>query len=91
MKRTAVPLSILAAALMFSAWPAAAYVGPGAGLSLLGALWAVVAAVGMSLMFIVLWPVRRLMRRRRAAPQQTTERQEPRVVTASREVGGNSD
>jgi hypothetical protein len=33
----------------------------------LGALWAVIAAVGMSIMFVVLWPVRRLMRRRRTA------------------------
>lgn len=41
-----------------------AYVGPGAGLSLLGALWALIAAVGTALAFVVAWPVRQLLRRR---------------------------
>lgn len=44
-----------------------AYVGPGAGLSLLGALWALVAAIGTAVVFVVAWPVRRLLRRRGAA------------------------
>lgn len=46
---------------------ALAYVGPGAGLSLLGALWALVAAVATALIFVVAWPVRRMLRQRRAA------------------------
>lgn len=59
----------LLTALAFLAAPelALAYVGPGAGLSLLGALWALLAAVGMALAFILLWPLRRMLRRRRAA------------------------
>ena len=60
--------SLLIATLAFLvAWPAAAYVGPGAGLSLLGALWAVVAAIGLALLFVVIWPVRRLLKRRNVA------------------------
>lgn len=43
-----------------------AYVGPGAGLSTLGALWGVLLAVVASVGFILFWPVRRLVRRRRA-------------------------
>ena len=43
---------------------AEAYVGPGAGLSLLGALGALLVAVGTAVMFVVAWPIRRLMRRR---------------------------
>lgn len=88
MKRMILP--VLSFCLLFGAWPAAAYVGPGAGLSLLGALWAVIAAIGMSIMFVVLWPVRRLMRRhhRREASQQTTPA-EPSSVMASRKVGGS--
>ncbi|WP_157019493.1 hypothetical protein [Mesorhizobium xinjiangense] len=43
-----------------------AYVGPGAGLSLLGALWALVAAIATALIFVLAWPIRRMMRRRRA-------------------------
>lgn len=52
-----------------------AYVGPGAGLSLLGALWALVAAVGLALFFVVAWPVRKLLRRKRenAGTRQTAE------------------
>lgn len=45
---------------------AAAYVGPGAGLSLLGALWALLIALGTALAFIVAWPLRKMLRRRRA-------------------------
>lgn len=46
--------------------PAEAYVGPGAGLSLMGALWGLVIAVVASLGFIVLWPLRRFVLRRRS-------------------------
>lgn len=44
-----------------------AYVGPGAGLSLLTALWGVVAAVAVALGFVLMWPIRRLLRRRSSA------------------------
>lgn len=57
----------LAMTLMLVPFAAAqAYVGPGAGLSLLGALWGVIAAIGAALLFVVLWPIRRMMRRRKA-------------------------
>lgn len=45
---------------------AQAYVGPGAGLSLLGALWALLIALGTALLFVVAWPLRKMIRRRRA-------------------------
>jgi hypothetical protein len=48
-----------------AATPAAAYVGPGAGLSLLGALWGVVIAIGAAVGFIILWPLRRYLRKNR--------------------------
>ena len=57
--RTSLVLGTLLAAV-----PAAAYVGPGAGLSLLGALWAVVATIAAALFFLLMWPLRRLIRRR---------------------------
>lgn len=44
---------------------AQAYVGPGAGLSLVAAFWAVLVAIGTVVVFTLTWPVRRLMRRRR--------------------------
>lgn len=45
-----------------------AYVGPGAGLSLLTALWGLVVAIGVAVFFLIMWPIRR-MRRRKAANQ----------------------
>lgn len=48
--------------------PAAAYVGPGAGLSLVGAFWGLAVAVLAALGFIILWPLRRLFRRNRPRP-----------------------
>ncbi|MFO1128809.1 MAG: hypothetical protein U1E66_10330 [Rhodospirillales bacterium] len=46
-----------------SASPAAAYVGPGAGITMLGALWAVIAAVFLALGGLIAWPLRRILRR----------------------------
>lgn len=64
---------------------ALAYVGPGAGLSLLGALWGLLAAVGAALAFVIFWPLRQLRKRtreKRAAAEahqesQATQQQAP--------------
>lgn len=56
-----------ALALMAITAPASAYVGPGAGLSLLGGLWAFIVAVFGALFFVVAWPVRKMMRQRKQA------------------------
>lgn len=66
---------LIAAACSLAAGPAAAYVGPGAGLSLVGALWALIAALFAAISFVLLWPIRRALRRRRA--QQLQEAAEP--------------
>jgi hypothetical protein len=50
---------ISAFALLLTAASASAYVGPGAGISVLGSLLAIVA--------IVMWPIRKMMKRRKAA------------------------
>ena len=64
-------LAIGAATLTFAAFPALAYVGPGAGLTLLGALWGLILAVVMSVAFVLFWPLRRLLRRnKRICPPQ---------------------
>jgi hypothetical protein len=46
---------------------AAAYMGPGAGLGMLGSLVAVVAAVALAVLGLVLLPVRMILKRRRKA------------------------
>jgi predicted lipid-binding transport protein (Tim44 family) len=67
--------TILAAALTVGVTlPAAAYIGPGAGLSLLGAFWGLLVAIAAALGFVIMWPIRRLFRRNRTkqpAPAQT--------------------
>jgi membrane protein implicated in regulation of membrane protease activity len=74
-RKCSVLAALAAAGLAFGASPALAYIGPGAGLSLLGALWGVIAAVAAALLFLLIWPLRRLMRRQRPATQRTaTER-----------------
>jgi hypothetical protein len=65
--RRAALLAISTSAAALAASPALAYVGPGAGLTLLGALWGLVVAVVLSLGFILMWPLRRLMRRNKRA------------------------
>lgn len=49
---------------------AVAYVGPGAGLSLLGALWGLLLAIGAALAFLILWPLRRIRQRARVSKDE---------------------
>lgn len=46
------------------------YIGPGAGLGLLGALIGLLLAVAGALFFVVLWPVRILLRRAKGSAAQ---------------------
>jgi hypothetical protein len=50
---------------------AAAYMGPGAGLGMLGSLVAVIAAVALAALALVLLPVRMILKRQRK-PKATT-------------------
>lgn len=52
--------------LTFIASPASAYVGPGAGISVLGSLLGILATIFVAFGAILFWPVRKLMRRRQA-------------------------
>ncbi len=64
--------SLLAASLfclaVAAATPAQAYIGPGAGITMLGALWGVVVAVALALGAVLFWPIRVLLRRARRRP-----------------------
>jgi hypothetical protein len=73
----AVLLAACASAVALAASPASAYVGPGAGLTLLGALWGLIAAVVVSVGFILLWPLRRLMRRNKPAVSEVADEDDP--------------
>ncbi len=53
--------------LLFLIVPATAfaYIGPGAGVSFLGSLWAVLAGIVIALVAILAWPIRYFVRRLR--------------------------
>jgi len=59
---------IVTAALGFPA-----YVGPGGGISALGAVLAIVAAVLLAILGFVWYPVKRLLRMRRRSSEQSED------------------
>lgn len=71
MKRPVLLLVLFA--MLFAAEPAAAYMGPGAGLGMIGSLLAVVGVGLVALFGLVVLPVRLLMKRLRKAPAARTE------------------
>ena len=66
-RRTMFLVAGMAAFVCLASPPAAAYVGPGAGIALFGALWAVILAVVFAFAGILIWPVRAFLRRRKGA------------------------
>jgi hypothetical protein len=46
--------------------PALAYIGPGAGISVLGSLLSILATIVVAIGAIIFWPVRKYMKRRKA-------------------------
>ncbi|MBC7103352.1 MAG: hypothetical protein H5U13_09060 [Parvibaculum sp.] len=72
-----ISLMILVAVAGYAA-PAAAYVGPGAGLSVVSALIGVLLAVGAAIVFVIGWPIRRMLRRRKLAATRRLAQQETR-------------
>lgn len=68
-----VAVAALAAMTFKPAW---AYVGPGAGLSMLGAFWTLLTAICAAIGFLILRPVRHFLRRLKpaGAPVQESSR-----------------
>jgi len=52
--------------LTLSASPATAYIGPGAGISVLGSLLGILATIFVAIGVILFWPIKKLMKRRKA-------------------------
>lgn len=77
---------ILAAiALTTIAAPASAYIGPGAGLSALGSLLALLAAILLGIIGFVWYPIRRLLKRK----PNTEEAREKTDTDADRRLDSN--
>jgi len=79
---------ILLVACVVTPLAAEAYVGPGAGLSLLSALWGLLAAVGAAFLFLIMWPIRRMRRRKRDAQ---AARENPTSVAHGQSPPHNKD
>lgn len=82
-------LSLLATAAATPAW---AYIGPGAGLSLLGAFGALIVAILAAVGFLVLWPLRRMRRQKAqaAARQREAASQHSESGQREHEVGNRA-
>ncbi len=65
-------MMLLTLAFISIAYPAAAYIGPGAGLGAIGVLLGIVLSVFLAVFAVVWYPVKRLMRRRRTAKTQAS-------------------
>ncbi len=63
--RFAFSLLLLALSFSVTAVPAQAYVGPGAGIGMIGSLLAVVAVVGLAIFSLILLPFRMIMKSRK--------------------------
>jgi len=67
----------IAIAVLVVPTPAAAYVGPGAGLSALGSLLALLAAVVVAIIGFLWYPIKRLLGKRRAPATQADSAPNP--------------
>ena len=56
---------ILIMIILVSSESAHAYIGPGAGVTMLGALWGVILAIVFAVGGLLIWPIRALMHRRK--------------------------
>lgn len=72
-----IALTVLSAFVAGPATPAAAYIGPGAGLGAIGTAIAVLLAILLLLAGFVWYPLRRLLRKRR---KDTTKAGQSRTV-----------
>ena len=50
-----------------------AYVGPGAGIGLVGALGGLIIAVIIAVAILLIWPIRMMLRKKKAAAKQEPE------------------
>lgn len=71
-------------ALSLAAGPAAAYIGPGAGISFVGAVLTTIAGILLALLAILAWPVRKLIKRMRGKQPGAGETESPETGQQAR-------
>jgi len=63
---------VLSILLLIASADALAYIGPGAGISFLGSLWAVIVGIVLAIMAVLAWPMRILWRKLRGRDKSRT-------------------
>lgn len=67
--KTAIPFVVALALLVGFGQDAVAYIGPGAGLSMVGAVWGLLVAIVAAFGFLLFWPIRKMFKRTPAAAE----------------------
>ena len=73
MRRSLMPIIMAASVGALWSAPALAYIGPGAGITVLGALWGVLVAIVLAIGAVLFWPIRIMFRRRRKGSAKSEE------------------
>lgn len=61
--------------IIFAASPAAAYIGPGAGVGAIGTVIAVLGAIVLMIVGFVWYPIKRLLKRGKKPAEETSDQQ----------------
>jgi hypothetical protein len=64
--RTGWPIVVVCMAALLVPFPAAAYIGPGAGIGVIGSALALLGALALAVVVVAAWPIRRILRRARS-------------------------
>ena len=88
MKRNFIAFSTIAAFLL-SSGNAAAYIGPGASISAIGTVIALIGAVLLGILGFVWYPIKRLLRQRATAPDTAAAQQTARQESDREETSGS--
>jgi hypothetical protein len=64
--------AVLAAIILTFSTSLWAYVGPGAGISVLGSLLGILATIVLAIGAIIIWPLRKMMKRKKAKAAEAT-------------------
>jgi hypothetical protein len=68
-----------------------AYVGPGAGISVFGALWGLILGVVTALGIVLFWPIRIMLRKRKAAAEAQQEMQATSETAADKQPAADDE
>lgn len=83
-----VSLLILTCLLLTLAGPASGYIGPGAGISVLGSLLSILATIVVAIGAIIFWPLRKFIKRRKARREPADSQEAVQAVGGE---AGDSD